>query len=293
LNLTLPVLPAAGCTITVQVTSATLGSNANVSSGATSSDTSPGSAAAAAYLTVGAGDEEFLYVHADQIGTPRVITRPSDNAVVWKWDNTDPFGANTPNEDPSNTGITFKFNLRFLGQYYDQETGTHHNYFRDYDPTIGRYIQSDPVGLKGGINTYGYVEGDPVSAVDPYGLTSLVPGSATPKYNCMAWGLGITTSWIQPANPDDSPNTVPPKYGCTKTSCQGQCPCEKNIVKIFEDTKNPWGWHVMKKACGSSKWTSKNGATGLYIDIPDPDDFYNEYYKPIGKVKTTCWCCPK
>ena len=96
-------------------------------------------------------------------------TRPSDNAVVWKWENSDPFGANLPNENPSGLGA-FAFNLRFPGQYYDQETGTHYNYFRDYDPATGRYVQSDPIGLSGGINTYGYVGASPLMYFDPDGL---------------------------------------------------------------------------------------------------------------------------
>ena len=52
------------------------------------------------------------------------------------------------------------------GQYYDSETGKHYNYFRDYDPAIGRYIESDPIGLRAGLNTYGYVDGSPLAFRD-------------------------------------------------------------------------------------------------------------------------------
>ena len=113
------------------------------------------------------------YVHADHLGSPRAVTRPTDNQLLWQWDNTDPFGNNAANENPTGLG-TFKYGLRFPGQYYDAETGTHYNYFRDYDPAIGRYVQSDPIGLKGGANTYGYVKSRPVRLTDPFGLKAQI-----------------------------------------------------------------------------------------------------------------------
>ena len=115
-------------------------------------------------------DTVVYLVHADHLGTPRAITASdASNTKVWEWGNEDPFGNNVPNEDPNSTGTAFKYNNRFQGQYFDQETGTYYNFFRDYDPTIGRYVQSDPIGLRGGINTYAYVSSSPLSYVDPKG----------------------------------------------------------------------------------------------------------------------------
>jgi RHS repeat-associated protein len=108
------------------------------------------------------------YVHTDHLGTPRKITRTSDNGLMWRWD-PDTFGSVAPNTNPAGLG-TFTYNLRFPGQYALPESGLYYNYFRDYDPQMGRYVESDPIGLKGGINTYAYVSDQPTTYSDPKGL---------------------------------------------------------------------------------------------------------------------------
>ena len=115
-----------------------------------------------------APDAQMFYVYPDHLGTPRVII-DTHNRVRWRWDNTDPFGANIASEDPDGDRLNLSYPLRFPGQYFDKETGLHYNYFRDYDPQTGRYIQSDPIGLAGGLNTYAYVDGNP-GRIDPLGL---------------------------------------------------------------------------------------------------------------------------
>jgi RHS repeat-associated protein len=65
---------------------------------------------------------------------------------------------------------SLSYNLRYPGQYFDAETGLNQNMRRDFDPATGRYIESDPLSLNAGVNTYAYVRGNPLSKIDPYGL---------------------------------------------------------------------------------------------------------------------------
>ncbi len=143
------------------------------------------------------------YIYTDHLNTPRVITDIA-NKFLWRWDS-NPFGSALPSEDFDGNGVKFVYNLRFPGQYYDKETGLHHNTFREYDPTVARYIQSDPVGVVGllssvadassfdptqlltlallkqdfpnvnqygdkPLNVYTYVANNPLSFIDPLGL---------------------------------------------------------------------------------------------------------------------------
>jgi RHS repeat-associated protein len=94
------------------------------------------------------GDAIF-YVHTDHLNTPRRVTKRSTTTVVWRWDS-DPFGTSGADTDPDGDGTHFSFNLRFPGQYFDSETGLNYNYMRDYEAATGRYIQSDPLGLRAG-----------------------------------------------------------------------------------------------------------------------------------------------
>ncbi|VAW78256.1 Rhs family protein, partial [hydrothermal vent metagenome] len=117
---------------------------------------------------------DIYYYHNSHLGTPESMT-DSTQAAVWSASYT-PFGKGTV------TAGVVENNLRFPGQYYDQETGLHYNYFRYYDPSTGRYITSDPLGVLGlidvfgsdllpqDINLYNYTGNNPVNFIDPVGL---------------------------------------------------------------------------------------------------------------------------
>jgi RHS repeat-associated protein len=142
-------------------------------------------------------DTKLNYIHTDHLNTPRVITRAEDGKVVWKWAG-EAFGTTPAQENPSNL-TQFVYNPRFPGQMYDRETNLHYNYFRDYDPQVGRYVQSDPIGLGGGTNTFTYALNRPVSFIDRLGLDVFL---------CMQPAFGISFNpvdlhWIKTDTAED------------------------------------------------------------------------------------------
>ncbi len=112
--------------------------------------------------------ETLTYLHVDHLNTPRWGTN-STGVLVWQWAG-EAFGQDQPEEDPDQDGNLTTVNLRYPGQYYDAESGLHYNWNRYYDPRTGRYITSDPIGLRGGLNTYAYVDNNPLRFTDPLGL---------------------------------------------------------------------------------------------------------------------------
>jgi RHS repeat-associated protein len=220
-----------------------------------------------------------LHSHADHLNTPRLVA-DATGTTVWRWDQQEPFGSNPADENPSGLGA-FDLPLRLPGQSYDAETGLHYNYYRDYDPSLGIYKQSDPIGLDGDLNTYAYGAGNPISAVDVDGLQvrlmcRLLDGYAAqashrlygqPQKHCFVYVSCPEENWAftlslfgnaplfrsgakskaTPISPiRDDPNspslTNDVLIQPTKPTCP-QCAFEKDVLKRFDalPTNLPYG----------------------------------------------------
>ena len=173
---------------------------------------------------------------APYLNTPRMIA-DSAGTTVWRWDQGEPFGNDVPNSNPSGVGA-FDFPLRFPGQYFDRETNLAYNFFRDYDPGIGRYIESDPIGPWSGLNTYLYANADPVAYRDVDGL------------------------YPQRDNGNRKPGSYPQDHKCTIPAGIGSA-ADKNrcIKKCCVAHDNCYAQYK----CNSSSWRARSGPNACSV----------------------------
>ena len=206
------------------------------------------------------------YVYADHINTPRIITDSATNNVVWSWVDTDPFGISPPNENPGGVAA-FNYNVRFPGQLFDKETNNHYNINRDYNPQTGRYVESDPIGLSAGFNTYAYVGGNPISYTDSTGLArQLDPNGA----ECQQLKKKIQNKKADinkricevKANPNNLPYYPPYSEAPPRMSVQGH----EDIIQDLKDGLSD------DEALYASKCGGGGGGTATAPVTPAPDN---------------------
>ena len=177
---------------------------------------------------------QLYYYHNDHLGTPQKLTDGAGQ-VVWS--------ASYRAFGEASIGVEYVTqNLRFPGQYYDEESGLHYNYFRYYDPSLGRYIQSDPIGLQGGLNTYTYVLNNPLKFIDPTGLSTAVVnrgnGTITVTMNngqTVTYPAGNNTT-----NPSGDPNTV----GSNGPAPAGTWPVQSPVNTSGDVRYGPYFWPI-------------------------------------------------
>ncbi|WP_243640704.1 RHS repeat-associated core domain-containing protein [Thiogranum longum] len=162
----------------------------------------------------------LYYLHNDPLGTPLAMTDAA-GTVVWTA-SYDPFGKATVDEDVDGDGNSVTLNVRFPGQYYDSETRLHYNINRYYDPTTGRYLTSDPLGVRPSLNTYAYVDDQPINWFDVYGLAK----------DCSYWG---GTNCRESPAPLPENGNVRPGFGDQDFVCTG---AGARIQKLFDNGSN-------------------------------------------------------
>ncbi|NIJ80173.1 RHS repeat domain-containing protein [Xanthomonas cannabis] len=191
------------------------------------------------------------YIEPDHLGSPRVVIDPTRDVAVWTWSlKGEAFGNTAPNQDPDGDGAALVLDMRFPGQRYDAASGLNQNYFRDYEAATGRYGQSDPIGLRGGINTFGYASQAPFVHTDFYGLAT---------WKGSTFGVGVGAG----------------KFGLNIDFYQVTSPCPGGGLASA---------YVMAVG-GAGGLGSPISMTGSQVeltdsnDVPDPDVFNGPYAK--------------
>ncbi|MFV3287037.1 RHS repeat domain-containing protein, partial [Pseudomonas sp. NY15356] len=212
----------------------------------------PGSYAPLARVDQVEGEgQKVYYFHTDQIGTPLELT-DSEGEIVWQltyrsWGEIEQFAVNKLEQ-----------NLRFQGQYFDNETGLHYNTFRYYDPEIGRFISHDPIGLLGGFNLYRYVS-SPVTGIDPWGW-------------CESKGMGVSKSGHHV-----------PSVRKSKGRPFAVSRSDKTRPTLFPKGENPEHEHWLLHEAERGPIGPRQG------DFPGTDDqlfaAYREAYKDLDHIK--------
>ncbi|MFO1352711.1 MAG: RHS repeat-associated core domain-containing protein [Gammaproteobacteria bacterium] len=238
-----------------------------------------------------ANSSTIQYLYADQINTPRAITS-TVNTVLWRWDS-EPFGSTAPNQDADGNGVVFNYHLRFPGQYFDAETGLHYNYFRDYDAGTGRYVQSDPIGLRGGINTYGYVYSSPLRFTDAKGLivylctrSAFGPPESAAGNHTYIWDDKKKRACGMEQFSGSGGNPLHPELGpgggdsCVPVpNSDGQ---EENIIDCCIERNGAEPWIPFLNDC----YSVATQCVDKYVPGPNPRP-------PGGRLKTDCDSCWK
>jgi RHS repeat-associated protein len=204
--------------------------------------------------TLQSASAPMFFIHVDHLDTPRLVA-DQQGQPVWRWNQEEPFGNNVPEENPSGLGA-FELPLRFAGQYFDKETNLHYNYFRNYDPSLARYGQSDPIGLEGGMNTYAYVAGSPLTHVDPLGLYM-----TTVQAYCMRFPSDCTEMMA-----DMIENASRIQNGCVAEEAAQTADNFRDIGSISAILS---GIGAVKKIGGAAEKAAENRAKSRARGVPD------------------------
>jgi RHS repeat-associated protein len=221
------------------------------------------------------------------LNSPRAVY-DSNQQLRWRWDQQEPFGLNTPDENPSALG-TFEFPFRFPGQYADKESGLFYNYFRDFNPALDIFYQSDPLGLRAGLNTYVYAF-DPLTQTDPFGLMGRgPPGNSKggpPARNPNKVGCGPSGGFWNPFVPNNPGFPFEPccdAHDKCYDNCQGpdKLGCDMQGCACFSGTCKSYAGYV-QSAC---QWAAQQYCYQITYSSSSDEQFKKARANCGGKCK--------
>lgn len=229
-----------------------------------------------------ASGSAISFVHVNHLGTPMAVT-DATSSVVWS-------GQYRPFGEISASGSLAQ-PIRFPGQYQDHETGDFYNYYRSYDPSIGRYTQSDPIGLHGGFNTYGYAGGNPITSFDPFGLLEI-------RAEVWSTGKGHQTRYL----PDFKPVSAGLSDMAKIASRVGRAANRLDPIRVFSSEPagprnanpllNPKRWYECSVLDGELESHFRNRfGDREYLTRDEVSDYLNDMFKrypeKMGKYYTS------
>jgi len=236
----------------------------------------------------------LYYVETDYLGSPRVVVQPgatsATDSVVWKWDFFgSAFGTNAPSP------AVIQMNQRFPGQFSDAQTGLNYNYFRDYEPGTGRYVESDATGLADGSQTYAYAHQTPLSMLDKRGLAAALINFPPDKEGDMKAAIEQAIEKLKECT------NLP---GCWREAEKEKVIQSLQSAKFVYDPENSncgeTKWFLgFKKILISDKAFSWNTCCDLSSTLAHEANHYHDFFAKQGSEDTSrelekkCFNCPR
>ncbi|EOW2873600.1 RHS repeat-associated core domain-containing protein [Shigella flexneri] len=221
------------------------------------------------------GPNRILYFHTDVNGAPEEMT-DSDGKIVWEtgyqvWGNTI--------QEKDHGGV--EQNLRYQGQYLDRETGLHYNLHRYYDPDVGRFMVTDPIGLRGGLNLYSYAP-NPLKYADPLGLTPCAVSNQ--KANRL---LDSSETKVTVRSRSDAEQLFMDRYlGHNYKNMTGESgPSTKNLMEYLTENKTKAGSYHWDDIKDSSVTKPSYRVSGHGPGNPDGDLPHLQVHQHGGSVR--------